>query len=189
MSPTVVLVPGMRGHVPAHWQTRLERLLPNARMVPPLGARHASLDDRVALLDWVIRDVDGPVVLVAHSAGCLTTVHWATRHDGNVVGALLVTPPDLATPLPPQYPSLAELRGNGWLPVPSRPLPFPSIVAASSNDALGAYDQVLDLADAWGSRIHDLGPVGHMNPDSGFGPWPGAFALIHKLTGAVSLAG
>ncbi len=34
---TVVLVPGLRGHVEDHWQTRLAASLPGARMVPPLG--------------------------------------------------------------------------------------------------------------------------------------------------------
>jgi hypothetical protein len=34
---TVVLVPGLRGHVEDHWQTRLAASLPGARTVPPLG--------------------------------------------------------------------------------------------------------------------------------------------------------
>ena len=127
----------------------------------------------MALLDRVIEDVDGPVTIVAHSAGVLTTVHWAAqRTQTSVVGALLVTPPDLAAPLPAPYPTLADLRVNGWLPIPRDPLPFPSIVAASADDALGHPDRVRALALAWGSRVHDLGPVGHLNPASGFGPWP-----------------
>jgi hypothetical protein len=34
---TVVLVPGLRGHVEDHWQTRLAASPPGARTVPPLG--------------------------------------------------------------------------------------------------------------------------------------------------------
>ena len=34
---TVVLVPGLRGHVEDHWQTHLAASLPSARLVPPLG--------------------------------------------------------------------------------------------------------------------------------------------------------
>jgi predicted alpha/beta hydrolase family esterase len=180
--PTVVLVPGLRGHVEDHWQTRLAAALPTARTVPPLGKSEASLQARVTLLDRIVADVEGPVVLVAHSAGVLVTVHWATRYRGSkVVGALLATPPALAAELPPEYPSIRTLRASGWLPVPRRPLPFPSILAASSDDPLGNPVRVAALARAWGSRWHPLGAVGHLNPASGFGDWPEAGRLIDEL--------
>ena len=179
---TVVLVPGLRGHVEDHWQTRLAATLPNARTVPPLGKADPGLQTRITLLDQVLADVDGPVVLVAHSAGVLVTVHWAARfHRAAVVGALLATPPTLATELPPEYPSVRELRANGWLPIPRLPLPFPSIVAASENDPLANAVRLEALARAWGSRVHELGPVGHLNPASGFGEWPGALPLVDEL--------
>lgn len=181
---TLILVPGLRGYVRDHWQTHLEAALPNAQSVPGLGRIYPSLDDRVALLNAAIENADRPVTLVAHSAGVLTAVHWAERHEGNVVGAVLVTPPDLSSELPSEYPSLAELADNGWLPIPMRPLPFPSIVAASTNDDLGGHDRVRALADAWGSRFHSLGPVGHLNPASGYGEWPGAQPLLDQLATA-----
>jgi predicted alpha/beta hydrolase family esterase len=180
----IVTVPGLRGHVPEHWQTRLAAALPNVRPVTPLGLQNPSLDDRVAALHQTIEAADGPVVIVAHSAGVITTVHWAARHDDaahRVRGALLATPPDLAEELPPPYPSLSELTALGWLPIPRRPLPFPSIVAASDDDALGDPALVRALADAWGSRHRELGAVGHLNPASGFGDWPGAEPLIKEL--------
>ncbi|HEY7007851.1 MAG TPA: alpha/beta hydrolase [Jatrophihabitantaceae bacterium] len=180
-------MPGLRGHVPDHWQTRLEAKLPNAISVPGLGSSYPSLDDRVALLNRIVEDVDRPVTLVAHSAGVLTVVHWAARlvDSAPVAGALLVTPPTLAAPLPAPYPPLAELRANGWLPVPTTPLPFPSIVAASTNDALGEHERVRSLAEAWGSRFHSLGAVGHLNPASGYGDWPEAEVLLDELSGAL----
>jgi predicted alpha/beta hydrolase family esterase len=179
---TVVLVPGLRGHVEDHWQTRLAATLPNARTVPPLGKADPGLHTRITLLDQVLADVDGPVVLVAHSAGVLVTVHWAARfHNAAVVGALLATPPTLATELPAEYPSVRELRSNDWLPIPRLPLPFPSIVAASANDPLANAVRLEALARAWGSRVHQLGPVGHLNPASGFGEWPGALPLVDEL--------
>jgi uncharacterized protein len=179
---TVVLVPGLRGHVEDHWQTRLAAALPGARMVAALGRTFPGLQSRVTLLDQAVRDVAGPVILVAHSAGCLVTVHWAARYSPTrVVGALLATPPALADELPTEYPSIAELRAHGWLPIPREPLPFPSIVAASSNDRLSNPVRLGSLAAAWGSRTHDLGAVGHLNPASGFGDWPGAVELIDQL--------
>jgi predicted alpha/beta hydrolase family esterase len=64
-------------------------------------------------------------------------------------------------------------------------LPFPSIVVASSNDDLGDPHAVRRLAAAWGSRHLDLGPVGHLNPASGYGEWPGAEVLLDVLGGMV----
>ncbi|MFL6094136.1 MAG: RBBP9/YdeN family alpha/beta hydrolase [Blastococcus sp.] len=180
---TVVLVPGLRGHVEDHWQTRLAATLPNARTVRPLGRDEPGLTARISLLDQIVEDVDGPVVIVAHSAGVLVTVHWAATYIGTkVVGALLATPPAFATELPPEYPSVAQLRDHGWLPIPRRPLPFPSILATSTDDALGNPVRLRAMANAWGSREHSLGAVGHLNPASGFGEWPAATSLIEELT-------
>jgi predicted alpha/beta hydrolase family esterase len=177
----VITVPGLRGHVDDHWQTRLAATMPNVWSVRPLGRDNPSLDDRVAALQGAVAAAGGPVILVAHSAGVLTTVHWAARHGGPVRGALLATPPDLASPLPAEYPSLAVLEQLGWLPIPRQPLPFPSIVAASTNDALGDPVRVKALADSWGSKFRDIGPVGHLNPASGYGDWPGAERLLDEL--------
>ncbi|MNG41355.1 hypothetical protein D3C84_1304870 [compost metagenome] len=65
--------------------------------------------------------------------------------------------------------------------MPTTALPFPSIVAASSNDHLASYAAVSELAHRWGSELVNLGAVGHLNPASGFGPWPLAEALICRL--------
>ena len=179
---TVLLVPGLRGHVEDHWQTRLAASLHGPRMVAPLGRTYPGLQARVTLLDQVVQDVAGPVVLVAHSAGALVAVHWAAQHSPTrVVGALLATPPVFADELPPEYPSIDRLRGQGWMPIPRSPLPFPSIVAASTDDPLGNPVRLRSLATAWGSRVHDLGAVGHLNPASGFGDWPEAVELIDQL--------
>ena len=178
---TVVLVPGLRGHVEDHWQTHLAASLPGARLVPPLGRENPALDERVAQLDRVLEEVEGPVVLVAHSAGVLVTAHWAARHGRPIAGALLATPPALAAELPAEYPSIRALRENGWLPIPRQPLPFPSVVATSSDDPLGNPVRIRALAAAWGSRLHDLGAVGHLNPASGYGNWPAAVTLIDEL--------
>jgi uncharacterized protein len=179
----IVIVPGLRGHVEDHWQTRLAAKLPDAVVVPSFGREKRDLVGRVADLQQVILDLGVPVTIVAHSAGVLTTLHWAQQHDLPLRGALLATPPDLARPLPPQYPTLDQLEDSGWLPVPRARLPFPSIVAASSNDELADFENVRSLAQDWGSRFIDVGPVGHLNPASGFGDWPGAQALLHVLSG------
>ena len=181
---TVVLVPGLRGHVEDHWQTRLAARLPNARTVPPLGRDEPSLVARVSLLDRIVEDVDGPVILVAHSAGVLVTVHWAATYTGRRWSGPCSR---RRRPSPPSCRRstrrCAELARPRLAARAAAPLPFPSILATSTDDPLGNPVRLRAMANAWGSREHSLGAVGHLNPASGFGEWPGAAALIDRLRG------
>ena len=179
--PTILIVPGLRDHVAEHWQTLLEQKLPNARSVPPLEHDKLSRAARVAALDQALAEIDGPVILVAHSAGVMITVHWAQEHNRPIQGALLAAPADLERPFPPGYPTTDALRENGWLPIPRKPLPFRSVVAASTNDPLGDLDRVTEFARDWASRLVNIGAVGHLNPAAGFGEWPRAEAFIREL--------
>lgn len=180
-APTVLIVPGLRGHVDDHWQTLLQARLPKVASMPPLKHDTLSCAARVAALDEAIEKIEGPVVLVAHSAGAMITVFWAQHHDRAIQGALLATPADLETPMPAGYPTLPLLEEHGWLPLPRTTLPFPSIVGASRNDPLAAFDRLAGMAQDWGSRLVDLGQVGHLNPASGYGEWLQAEALIREF--------
>jgi predicted alpha/beta hydrolase family esterase len=180
--PTIVIVPGLRDHVPEHWQTLLALRLSKVSTIPRMTHDKLSCARWVEALDASLTEVDGPVVLVAHSAGVMMVVHWAQRHRRPIKGALLAAPPDFEQPLPDGYPTQETLRQNGWLPTPRTPLPFPSIVAASGNDPLGRIDRVEALARAWGSRFVDIGNVGHLNPAAGFGEWRQAEAFIRDLS-------
>ena len=181
-SPTILIVPGLRDHVDEHWQTWLAARLEHVRTVPPAGRTDLDLSGRVQAVERAARAVAWPVIVVAHSAGVITVAHWAQSTRCHVIGALLAVPPDLERPMPPGYPDMNGLRRGGWLPVPRDPLPFPSIVAASHNDPLAAFRRVSQLATAWGSRLVDLGNVGHLNPASGYGEWPRALELLAQLT-------
>jgi len=184
--PTVLIVPGLRDAVATHWQTLLEaRLRAAGRPVasaPPLGRDDLDCARKVAAIEQAARSVDGPIVVVAHSGGCLMVAHWARSTARAVHGALLAAPPDFERPMPEGYPTLARLEAAGWLPVPRTPLPFRSIVGASRNDPLADYDRVAELAGAWGSELVDLGEVGHLNPASGYGEWPRADDFIARLS-------
>lgn len=178
---TVLIVPGLRDHVADHWQTLLASRLAKVRSVPPLKLDGLCCNARVEAIQRELEQIDGQVLLVAHSAGVLMVAHWAARYRWPIKGALLAAPPDLNAQWPAHYPSPASLAAQGWSPLPTTALPFPSIVAASSNDHLASYDAVSELARHWGSELVNLGAVGHLNPASGFGPWPLAEALIRRL--------
>ena len=180
-APTLVIVPGLRDYVPDHWQTLLADQTPGAVTVPRLAGDRLSCAAWVAEIDRTLATFAGPVILVAHSAGVIMVVHWARLHRRPIHGALLATPADIETPLPPGYPTLQALDEGGWLPVPRERLPFPSIVAASSNDPLARYERIAGYAASWGGRLVNLGEVGHLNPAAGYGEWPKARELLHDL--------
>ncbi|HSC10857.1 MAG TPA: alpha/beta hydrolase [Rhodanobacteraceae bacterium] len=183
--PTVLIVPGLRDHVDAHWQTLLARELAarghEVRSVPPMGRDDLDCARRVEAIDRALAEIPEPPIVVAHSGGVIMFAHWARTHDRPIRGALLATPPDFERPMPDGYPIIEALRAGGWLPVPREPLPFPSVVAASRNDPLGRFERVAELARAWGSRLDDIGLVGHLNPASGFGAWPQAETYVAEL--------
>ena len=176
--PTILIIPGLRDHVEAHWQTLLAQTLPNTVTVAPLEQDKLSCQARVDAIDNTLRTIDGPVLIVAHSAGCMMVAHWALRSNRPIVGALLAAPADVETPMPAGYPSLDQLSAHGWTPIPRQRLPFPSILAASSNDPLTQLERARGFAQDWGSQLVELGPLGHLNPNSGHGPWPQAQSLI-----------
>ena len=180
---TILIVPGLREHVPEHWQTLLAAKLPEVRTVPPLEQDKLSCAARVQALEQALLAINGPVILVAHSAGVMMVAHWAAIAPRRrpIKGALLVTPADVETPFPEPYPTRESLREHGWLPIPRKPLPFPSLLAASRNDPLCEYARAQALAQHWGSELLDLGEVGHLNPAAGFGDWPQALELIGRL--------
>lgn len=182
---TILIVPGLRDHVEEHWQTLLAADLKasgqKVHTVAPMGRTEIDCAGRVAAIERDAQAIGEPFIIVAHSAGCLMVAHWAQKTRCKVQGALLAVPPDFARPMPEGYPTMAELREAGWLPVPQERLPFPSIVAASHDDPLASFGRVAELAHSWGSRLVDVGHVGHLNPASGFGYWPRAGFFIAEL--------
>jgi len=179
--PTVLIVPGLRDHVERHWQTLLARRLPRVRSVPPMGREDLDCETRVRAIERSAQAIPGPLIIVAHSGGCIMVAHWARQTTRTVRGALLATPPDFEEAMPDGYPTIEALRTGGWLPVPRKRLPFPSLVAISRNDPLGRFERVAALGRDWGGACVDLGEVGHLNPASGFGDWPQAEAFIAQL--------
>ncbi|MFL5578557.1 MAG: RBBP9/YdeN family alpha/beta hydrolase [Gemmatimonadaceae bacterium] len=171
----MLTIPGWTGSGPEHWQSRWERADPGIRRVEQADWDAPAVADWVAALDASIREVPAPPVLVAHSLGCLTVAHWAARAATcDVVGALLVAPPDVEhgdTPAP--------LRP--FAPVPRDRLPFVSVVVASRDDPFCSFDRAAAIAAAWGAEFVDAGHSGHLNTAAGLGEWPAGQALLRAL--------
>src|SRR6202012_5800522 len=139
---TVLIVPGLRDHVPGHWQTLLASRLPRARTVPPRGRDNLDCLARVEAIEEAAAAIDGSIIVVAHSGGVIAVTHWARLTRRPVRGALLATPADFDQPMPEGYPAREAIDEGGCLPVPRDAFPFHSIVAASRNDPLSRYERV-----------------------------------------------
>ena len=180
-SPRILLLPGWQNSGPGHWQSLWEDQFGDLRveqhdwMLPLRG-------DWISRLEDVVQQQNGPVLLAAHSLGCLLTAWWAahSRHTDRVAGALLVAPPEIER---------ADLRQQipGWAPPVRQRLPFRSIVVASSDDPYGRLEYASRLAADWGAAFYSVGPRGHLNADSGLGDWPEGHALLQSLAGAGAL--
>lgn len=180
--PVHVIVPGIGDSGPDNWQSILEPQLARVRRVHQRDWDAPFMPEWTLTLDRLIGSLDGePPILVGHSAGVMTIVHWAMRHDRPVRGALLVAPPDFENRLPEGFPPPEVVAQAGWSPIPRYRLPFPAIVVASETDPFCTLERARSFADAWGADFVNLGDAGHINTDSGHGPWPEALELLARL--------
>lgn len=171
----VLILPGLGGSGPDHWQTRWARLHPEFVTVvqddwdkPDIGAWIARLDEAVVA-------ALAPPVLVAHGLACLLVPLWdAACTQRTIRAALLVAPPDPAR-LPPEAAGFADL--------PKMPLTFPSLVVCAADDPLCSVARTRELAGIWRSEVVEIGPSGHINGDSLLGDWDAGYALLQQLAG------
>jgi len=172
----ILILPGLGNSGPGHWQRRWGERFPNGTFIEQQDWEHPRLEDWVATIERTILMATRPVVIVAHSLAVPAVVHTAGRlTDTKVRGAFLVAPPDLE--LSPAVPPEAKPFGN----VPRDPLPFPSMLIASTNDPLCSLERAAEFATCWGSDFHNAGDAGHINTASGHGPWPEGLMMFTRL--------
>ena len=173
-----LIVPRWQGSSAEHWQTHWQQILPECARVEQddwlLPQRHAW----IAQLERQIAADPRPVVLIAHSLGCVTVAHWAAQASARLLarvrGALLVAPADVERKDCP-----AALRN--FAPMPRVSLPFPSVLVGSSNDHAADAQRALHFAQQWGSYSVILANAGHINVQSGHHRWQQGFAWLYQL--------
>jgi predicted alpha/beta hydrolase family esterase len=174
MTP-ILIVPGLGGSGPHHWQTYLERSFPGVSRVHQDDWERPDRDVWVERLTAAVVAAPG-AVLVAHSLGCALVVHAAAaRLDLPVAAALLVAPADV------DREHRAKTSMRGFAPMPCTPLPFRSVVVASSDDPCTAVERARAFAGGWGAEFIEAGALGHINVDAGFGPWPDGERMLRRL--------
>ena len=174
MNSTVLILPGIGNSGPEHWQSIWEKDNPAFARVQQRDWDRPVCSEWLDVLERSVSRAGANVVLVAHSLACALVAHWAVRTNLEIKGALLVASPN---PDGPGFPKEAV----GFSPLPLKPLAFPSIVVASSNDPYGSLEFAMSAATAWGSRFVNIGPAGHINSQSGLGEWNEGMSLLQQL--------
>ena len=162
----IIIVPGLGGGTPAHWYSRWEGKLPTARRVLQDDWDRPTLSAWTDRLVAAVEAATRPVVLVAHSLGVITVVHAADRISERIVGAFLVAAPsaEALSAIEAVDPAFADVRTTS--------LPFPAVLVASREDGYASWEASEAMARAWHVELVDAGFSGHLNDESGHGPWP-----------------
>ena len=171
----ILIVPGYQNSGPDHWQSRWEKKLSTARRVEQAEWHKPVRDEWADRVAQAVNGSDRPSVIIAHSLGIPTVIHAIPKFRQPVAGAFFVAPPDVANP---------DIRPKHLMtfgPYPRDPLPFPAVVVGSRNDTYCSFETAEDIAAAWGALFVDGGEAGHINSESGHGPWPEGSMVFAKF--------
>lgn len=174
----ILILPGLSSSGPTHWQSLWEAEHPEYRRVEQQDWFDPNPENWVRNIDMMVQQCHTPPVLVAHSLATIAISYWVRSKAPSwakgcpIRGAFLVAPADVESESPHR-----ELL-QAFCPVPLEPLPFKSIVIASSNDPYGSLERVTQFAKAWGSELVIAGALGHINANSNIGNWPQGQALF-----------
>ncbi|MGV8898338.1 MAG: RBBP9/YdeN family alpha/beta hydrolase [Burkholderiaceae bacterium] len=168
----VLIVPGLNNSGADHWQTRWQQRHPAFERVEQEHWDRPELPRWSERLAQVLHQSSRPTLIVAHSFGCLTTMHAAGRGEFKLAGALLVAPAD-----PEKFGVAQTLRNTR--------LSCPALVIGSTNDQWMTSSDANDWADTWGCDFVNAGALGHINAESDLQDWPFGLAQFQRLLSAV----
>lgn len=163
----VLIVPGLGGSGPEHWQTRWQTLH-GYRRVQQRDWETPVMADWVAALERAVENRERRCVLVAHSLGCALVAHFAQHSPlahQRVAAALLVAPADV------EDPRRTPDSTREFAPLPFASLPFPARVLASSTDPYVSLERAAQFAQSWAADFENIGDAGHINADSNLAEW------------------
>jgi serine hydrolase len=166
-----LIQPGWQNSGPHHWQSLWQERLGSAAtrveqrdwLVPERAAWSRALEQSIR------RRMVSPVVILAHSIGCMAAVF--AIQEAPVAALVLVAPAD------------AERAGapgalQTFTPIPMKPLGVPTLLIASDSDPYCTLDRARQFAQAWKADLEIVMGGGHINFDAGFGPWPDGWLTV-----------
>jgi uncharacterized protein len=163
-----LILHGLEGSGPGHWQTWLaarlradnERVaypdLPDAEM-PSLHSWRERLQGELEALP------DGETILVCHSLSCLLWLHHVADGGAQANRVLLVAPPSESA-------GLAQIAS--FFPAPLPRLTAGARLVCSDDDPYCPEGAATLYGEPLGIPVDLIAGGGHLNPESGYGPWP-----------------
>jgi hypothetical protein len=173
-----IIQPGWNDSPPEHWQSHWQAVL-GARRVAVADWHDPHPELWLSALEAALAAATKPVIVVAHSLGCIALAHYARRHGHGIAAALLVAPADVGRDDAP-----ACLRR--FAPVPRAPLPFPARLIASSNDPFCPGARARAMAADWQAQLTWLEGAGHINVESGHQRWEQGLSHLVELRQAAA---
>jgi predicted alpha/beta hydrolase family esterase len=167
-----VIIPGLGNSGPDHWQTILEKNLPNASRVIQENWNEPDCNLWVNAIDAHLLNVNtDEVVLIGHSLGCIAIVNWAAQFNKSVRAALLVAPADIES-------GYDILNFQSFIPIQQVKLNFTALVVSSTNDPWVTSERARFFSRKWNADFISIGKAGHINANSGFGNWKEVYSLL-----------
>ena len=90
-----IFVPSYGILTKGHWQEILYKETTNAYWVEQNDWESPNSIKSIETLNTLIQSLDGPIFLIAHSLGGSTVVEWSKKYSANILGAVLVSFPDV----------------------------------------------------------------------------------------------
>lgn len=173
----VFSIPGYGGSGPDHWQTHWERLHPEINRIEQSDWIHAKRSDWEGNLVHHLEMAKRPVILLAHSMGCLLVLQTLQGNPGlrkQIAGAFLVAPPDPSSPAFPVEPS-------GFSEIPTKMDGVQITIVVSDDDPYASVSFSENLARACGADLKILRARGHLNATSIPGAWEEGWEIFQSF--------
>ena len=168
-----VIVPGVGGSEPAHWQSWLQRQLMSCSRVQQKDWNNPVLETWISEFVNTVAPIQGKIQIVAHSFGCLTTVAALAQHpelNQKIKNLILVAPANPARFGEAGFARDSQQDYQDYFH--QLKIAVPTTFLMSENDPWLNFEDAKCLAKAWKLNPINLGQVGHINVASGFGPFP-----------------
>lgn len=183
MNSTVLIVPGYHGSGAAHWQSWLQDNIPGSQRVSGIDWETPILPRWAEQVGKAIDASPQPLWVVAHSFGCLASAIAIAQHPRKVAGAILVAPAD------PERFSIHGVRDRAQdgkkdsvnILLPQGRLAETGLLIASENDPWLTFSEARKWAGRWELPLYNARQAGHINTESGFGPWPVLLELLKAM--------
>ena len=168
-----VIVPGVGGSEPAHWQSWLQRQLMSCSRVQQQDWNNPILETWIKQLVDTVQSIQDNIQIVAHSFGCLTVVAALNEYpelNRKIKNLILVAPANPARFGEAGFARYSQQDYQDYFH--QLTIRVPTTLLISENDPWLSFSDATLLADAWKLKAINLGQVGHINVAAGFGPFP-----------------